>query len=107
VTRYAELLRQAEMGHLLRRNLQRELAWVAADRLALHEGLTEDVAWKRARLGEWSAPPEVRALLTWKRKLPSLSPRERLRWALRRSRDEHFREELEKAIAFLERYGAS
>lgn len=104
VTRYTELLRQAELGRLLRRNLQRELARVAADRLALQENLSEEVARKRVGRGEWAAPPEVRKLLRRERTLPSLSLRERLRRALRRSRDEDFREELEKAIAFLERY---
>lgn len=71
------------------------------------EGLSEDVARKRVSLGEWPAPPEVQELLRRERMLPSLSLRELLRRALRRSRDGDLREELERAIAFLERYGAS
>jgi hypothetical protein len=110
VTRYAELLRQAESGRLLQRNLQQELARVAADRLALHEDLPEDVAWKRVRAGEWAAPPAVRAFLKGEEQLPSLPWQERLRRVLRLYPPESargFRKELEEAISLLERYGES
>ena len=107
ITRYAELVRQAEAGRLLRRNLRRELARVAADRLALHENLPNDIAWKRVQAGAWPAPPAVREFLKRGEALPTLSLKERLRQAIQPSRDEEFRKELEEAIAFLERYGTS